>query len=115
MLKLLFPDDLLSILLCLSNIFIVFLSSTFIIFLILLFIIFIFLLFSFIFKNFPFVKFGDDFIFNVFSPSKVPVSIKHIPSGKLLSINIKSEGNTPSFTTLTISPIRKLPLSILIH
>jgi len=48
------------------------------------------------------------------SPSKVPVSIKHILSDKLIFINIKSEGNTPSFITLTISPIHKLQLFILI-
>ena len=54
-------------------------------------------------------------IFLIFiSPSKVPVSIKHILSDKLLYINIKSEGNTPSFITHTISPIHKLPLFILI-
>ena len=74
----------------------------------------IFLLFSFILKNFSFVKFSEDFIFNVISLSKVPVSIKHILLDKLLFINIKSEGNTPSFITHTISPIHKLPLFILI-
>ena len=61
------------------------------------------------------MKFGAFLIFKVFSPSNVPVSIKHTPSFKLLSINNKSEGNTPSFFTLTISPICKLPLWIFIH
>ena len=68
-----------------------------------------------ILANFPLVKFGEDFILSVFSPSKVPVSIKHTPSGKLESINIKSAGKIPSNFTLTISPILKSPLFILIQ
>ena len=80
------------------------------------FIILLLLLISLIiFENLPLVKLGAFLIFKVFSPSKVPVSIKHTPSFKLLSINNKSEGNTPSFFTLTISPILNSPLLIFIQ
>ena len=65
--------------------------------------------------NNPIVSLLGFFCFKVFSPSKLPVSIKHIPSGKGESNNTKSAGKISSCSTITISPNSKLPLSISIH
>ena len=63
----------------------------------------------------PIVSLGDSFNFKVFSPSNVPVSIKHIPSFNSESINIKSAGKVKSCLTKTNSPIRRSPLIVSIH
>ena len=68
---------------------------------------FIFSLFS---LNFSLVFLGASFCLSVFSPSKVPVSIKHIPPGNSESIKIKSAGKVSSCNTSTISPTYKVPL-----
>ena len=65
--------------------------------------------------NFPIVSLAGFFCLSVFSPSKLPVSIKQIPSDKGESSKTKSAGNISSCATITISPNSKSPLSMSIH
>ena len=65
--------------------------------------------------NFPAVSFGESLCFRVFSPSKEPVSIKHIPSFNSESNNMRSAGKVKSFSTKTNSPISKFPLIVFSH
>ncbi len=73
---------------------------------------FIFSLFS---LNFSLVSLGDSFCFKVFSPSNVPVSIKHIPPGNSESNTIISAGKVLSCKTSTISPTYNVPLVVFCH
>ena len=74
-----------------------------------------FLTFSLFSLNFSLVSRGDSFCFKVFSPSSVPVSIKHIPPGNSESIKIKSAGKVLFSKTSTISPTYNVPLVVCSH
>ena len=71
--------------------------------------------FSFFSLNFSLVSLGASFCFKVFSPSKVPVSIKQIPPGNSESNKIKSAGKVLSSKTSTTSPTYKVPLVVFCH